>query len=68
MSLKAFHILFILICTALGAALVLWSVRQYRASGATEDLFLGVTGLVMVLALVPYGIWFLRKLRHLSYL
>ena len=59
MNLKNFHIFFILVCSTLGIFL--------GYIGFTENaLYLMITGGALLLALVPYGIWFLKKTATLS--
>lgn len=62
MSLRAFHILFIAIVIA-GADLVgVWAIRDYQSSRNLAMLVMGIVTLVGGLGLIPYGIWFIRKL------
>lgn len=68
MSLKAFHIFFIVISACMSLGLGAWSVLAYSATGAEGYLFLAGTGFVALAALIPYGLWFLRKLKGWSYL
>jgi len=69
MSLKTFHILFIVAATALAFGFGAWEVKHYvdgQASGL--ELALGILSLVLGVALIVYGRYFLRKLRDVSYL
>jgi hypothetical protein len=69
MSLKAFHILFVIVSTALALGFGLWCVRRYTAGeGTTGELGLGIASLILSVGLVCYGKYFLRKLKHISYL
>lgn len=68
MSLKAFHIVFIVVSTLLTVGFGYWAVGEYRSSGDAMNLGIGVGSLVAALALLVYGVWFLRKLRGVSYL
>ena len=69
MSLKAFHIIFIIASTILTTAFGIWALRQFSSDeGSATDLALGVISLVLTAALVCYGRYFLRKLKHISYL
>ena len=68
MSLKTFHILFVVLSTLLSVGFGVWAVGRYMdGSGA---VYLLVTGAAMVFAaaLIAYGFWFLRKLKHVSFL
>ena len=68
MSLKTFHIIFILLSTVLAVGLGVWATRDFAQSGSWAHLSLGVGSFIASVVLVCYGIWFLRKLRHVSYL
>ena len=68
MSLKAFHIFFILICTVLSAVMGIWAVRQYTDSGEWGDLAMAVLSFAGGIVLLIYGRWFLRKLRNVSFI
>jgi hypothetical protein len=69
MSLKAFHIVFIIASTLLAAGVGVWSIREYVAgNGSGIDLALGIASLLLVVALIWYGKYFLRKFKHISYL
>ena len=66
MSLKSFHVFFILISTLFALGLGGWSVREYRRVDGTENFVLAVVAFVTAAALVVYGRWFLRKLKGLE--
>ena len=68
MSLKAFHIFFIVLSTALAVGFGVWATRDFAQSGSWVHLALGVGSFLGSVALVCYGAWFLRKLKHVSYL
>ncbi len=68
MSLKTFHIIFIVLSTVLAVGLGVWATRDFAQSGSWAHLSLGVGSFIGSVVLVCYGVWFLRKLRHLSYL
>ena len=68
MSLKAFHIFFIILSTLLAVAFGVWAVKDFGRSGSWVHLALGVGSFIMSVMLVWYGVWFLRKLKHVSYL
>jgi hypothetical protein len=59
MSLKAFHIIFIILATLLALGCAAWSYVNHTAAA------FGVISAVVGLALVIYGIWFLRKSRNI---
>ncbi|HRX84444.1 MAG TPA: hypothetical protein P5572_05430 [Phycisphaerae bacterium] len=64
MSLKFFHILFVIASTLLMAMFAMWSWREYRQTHAAEDLALGIIAIVAGLALLVYGRWFLQKIKN----
>ena len=68
MSLKAFHIFFILASTLMAIAVGFWGTRDFAQSGNWFHLTLGVGSFIASGLLVFYGVWFLRKLKHVSYL
>jgi hypothetical protein len=69
MSLKAFHIIFILASTLLALGFCATSFRQYLSpEGVRSDLFYALGSGLAVLTLLAYGKYFLRKLKHISYL
>jgi hypothetical protein len=69
MSLKAFHIVFIVASTLLAGGFSVFSFRQYLSpEGVRSDLWYGVGSALAVVALLVYGKYFLRKLKHISYL
>ena len=68
MSLKAFHIFFIVVSTALALAFGFWAIDDYGRSASRVHLALGVASFVGSGVLVGYGFWFLRKLKHVGYL
>lgn len=69
MSLKAFHILFIVAATLLSLGFGIWGIRAYLAGhGSVMELSLGTGSLLLGVVLIWYGRYFLRKLKHISYL
>lgn len=69
MSLKAFHLVFITASSALAFGFGVWMLRDYRsADGSTGDLLLGIGSLVAGVGLLVYERYFLKKLKHESYL
>ena len=67
MSLKAFHILFITLSTALGLGFAVWCFRY--ASGTNHALYWVFGGLSLAGAawLPLYGARFLRKMKHVGF-
>lgn len=68
MSLKAFHIVFIAASASLAGVMAAWALGNWRAGGGGSDLAWGVGSAATGLALAAYGVVFVRKLRHISYL
>ncbi len=68
MSLKAFHIFFIVMSTLLCVGLGIWAVNDFGRSGSWVHLALGVGSFIGSILLACYGVWFLRKLKGVSYL
>jgi len=68
LSLKAFHIVFVVVSTFLAGGFAVWAFREYHAKGEGGTLALGVASAVATVVLLWYGRWFLRKLKRVSYL
>ena len=68
MSLKAFHIVFIIVSTLLSFGLAVWSGVSYSHTSRIGDLLLGLGSLLAGIALLVYGRYFLKKLKNISYL
>ncbi len=69
MGLKAFHIFFIVVSTMLCVGFGLWSIGNFSArSGGAASLAMGIGSFVCAIVLVCYGVWFLRKLKNVSFL
>ena len=68
MSLKAFHIFFIVASTALCLGFGIWATRDFARSGSSVHLALGVGSFIGSILLPCYGVWFLRKLKGVGYL
>ncbi len=68
MSLKAFHIFFIIASILLAVVFGFWAVDDYSRSASGVHLTLGVGSFIASGLLVWYGVWFLRKLKSVGYL
>ena len=68
MSLKAFHVVFIVISTVFGVGMGVWCLREYQARGSGAILALSIASFVMTAGLLGYGAWFLKKHKDMSYL
>ncbi len=68
MSLKAFHIFFIVASIALCVGVGVWATQDFARSGSGIHLALGVGSFIGSLLLACYGVWFFRKLKGERYL
>ena len=69
MSLKAFHLVFIVASILLAIGFGVWSFLNYSAPhGKTSDLVVAIISGTVALGLVGYEIYFLKKLKNVSYL
>ena len=59
MSLKAFHLVFITLSFLLAVTCAAWAFYNHVAAG------FGIGACVAAIALVAYGIWFIRKSRNI---
>jgi hypothetical protein len=68
MSLKAFHIVFIVLSTLFSLGFGDWAIGNYNRAGEVASLVIGILSLVGAVSLVVYGRWFWKKLRGISWL
>jgi hypothetical protein len=69
MSLKAFHIIFVAVSTLLFVFFGTWSLNQYRTVDSSEmNLAYIIISLAGLCVLPVYGWYFLKKLKHVSFL
>jgi len=68
MSLKAFHIVFVGASVLLMLGLAGFSFGEYRETGSSLSLLWSGLALVAASGLLVYGRYFLRKLKHISFL
>ena len=68
MSLKAFHVVFVSLAMLLFAGFGFWAAGRYRSETGGAYLAAAIGSFAAIPALVIYGRWFLRKLRHVGYL
>ena len=64
MSLKAFHLVFILLSILFTFAFGIWGV----VNGGTSELVMGILSLIGTVGMSVYLFFFLKKLKHISYL
>ena len=65
MSLKIFHIVFIVVCVGLSLWVGVWGIRDYMQERSVAALTLAILFLLSGLALVVYGRKAFEKLRDL---
>ena len=69
MSLKAFHLVFIIAAIVLAFGFATWALLNYFSPhGVAWDLVWGLAALAAGLGLVVYERYFLKKLKNVSYL
>jgi len=69
MSLKAFHLVFIVASILLAVGFAVWSLMNYFSPhGGVWDLVAGSGSAVAAVALVFYERYFLKKFKNVSYL
>ena len=69
MSLKTIHIVFVLASLILTAFFGVWAWREYtQPLGTPLHLAYAVLSIVAFAGLLVYGRYFLKKLKHISYL
>jgi hypothetical protein len=68
MSLKAFHVFFLLVSILILAFFGVWGILNYQESKSVVNLALGLAALPMSAVLAWYFNWFLKKLKNVSYL
>jgi hypothetical protein len=61
MSLKAFHLIFVTLLTTLSLGFAAWGFMSGK-------IFAGLGGIVAAILVVFYGVYFLKKLKKISYL
>jgi len=65
MSLKGFHIVFIIFSALLALGIGAWCVWVDLVEGAPIYLAGAICSFVFAVALVVYGVWFYRKMKRL---
>lgn len=68
MSLKAFHVVFLVAAVLLAGWTAWWAWGRWAAGEGGGWLALAAASAAAIVALVVYGAWFLRKTRGVSYL
>jgi uncharacterized membrane protein len=65
MSLKYFHLVFIVLSTVLSFGFAAWSWQNYQAGYQTVDLVLAIAAGLIGLGLIVYGFFFLKKAKRI---
>ena len=68
MGLKAFHLVFLVASIVLSFGFAAWAINDYTVTRDKLNLIMGIGSAVVGLILLVYGKYFLKKLRHISYL
>ena len=68
MSLKAFHLVFIVAAIALALGFGVWLVRNFFTEGGVLNLIFAVLSFGAAVGLIFYERYFLRKTKDISYL
>ncbi len=68
MSLKAFHILFVLAATFLCAGVGLWGLDRHYDGQGEPYFILAIIALICAALLGIYGRWYLHKTRDVPFL
>jgi hypothetical protein len=61
MSLKAFHLVFVTVLTTLSLGVAIWAFLAGK-------IIFGALGIIAAILVIIYGIYFLKKLKKISYL
>jgi hypothetical protein len=65
MSLKGFHIVFIILSTLLALGIGAWCIWVNLVEGEPVYLAGAIFSFVVAVALMVYGVWFYRKMKRL---
>jgi hypothetical protein len=68
MSLKAFHLIFIIACIVLAVGFGIWSVVAFFKVGGVVNLIVALASFGAGVGLVFYERYFLKKTKNISYL
>ena len=66
MSLRAFHIAFIVVSITLSLVVAAWGLREFMATDRVDALVVGGVAILAGVALVIYARRFFRKLQELA--
>ena len=66
MSLRIFHVVFIIASIVLSLFVAVWALREYQATHSAGALALGIVFVIAGIAMVIYGQRWFKKLKELS--
>lgn len=66
MSLRIFHLVFIVACFGLSVFVALWGFREWHLTHSGSALVLSIVFLLFGAALVGYGMYAVKKLKELA--
>ena len=66
MSLKAFHIVFVIFSTLLAMGVGAWCIWVNLVEGAPVYLAGAIASFACAVGLIVYGVWFYRKMKRLG--
>ena len=66
MSLRIFHLVFIVACFGLSVFVALWGFREWHLTHNGGALMLSIVFLLFGAALVGYGMYVVKKLKELA--
>ena len=66
MSLRVFHIVFIVASTIMAFGFAAWGLIQYQTTSGIDDLAMAIGAVAAGLALIWYGNKFFKKLKTLK--
>lgn len=67
MSLKAFHIFFITLSVLSSFGFAVWSMLKFTSDGGIGFVAVAILSVAAGIGLILYGIRFLKKLKHVSF-
>ena len=62
MSLKSFHIIFILVSSSLSICYSVWCYKQWALYEDSQYIVYLSIGIVLTVSLIVYGKWFLKEI------
>lgn len=66
MSLKAFHLVFIIVADITSFGFFLWATRRFSTGGDLMILICSIIALLTGFALLGYMAWFILKMRNIA--